>query len=140
MRKTTTTLLATLVFCLLAPASSFACKCAQPPAPKEALKQAAAVFTGKVTKIERDPKYGKIIHLTVSKQWKGVDKQTVTVKTGLGGGDYGYGFQKDKIYLVYCHGKKELSTNICTRTKPLAKAKKDLEELGPPKEPGKPSS
>jgi hypothetical protein len=137
MRLTSITIAAVLALAFVAPGTALACKCAQPPAPKESLKQATAVFAGTVTKIERAPKHGRLIHFAVSKTWKGVGKPTVTVTTGFGGGDCGYGFKKGVKYIVYCYGKKQLSTNICTRTRPLAKAQQDLKELGPGKEPGK---
>jgi len=137
MRRTLIMLFALLAFTLFNPTAALACKCAAPPAPKKALEQAKAVFAGKVTKIEKAPEYGRLIHFAVSKTWKGVDKKTVTVKTGMGGGDCGYGFTKGKAYLVYCYGKKELSTNVCTRTRSLDRAQEDLKEIGPGKEPGK---
>ena len=84
----------------------------------------------------------KIVTITVSRTWKGTKGKTVKVRTAISGASCGYGFQKGKSYLVYCYktpkAAKEagiLKTNICTRTKLLAKAKGDLTEIGEGKTP-----
>ena len=119
-----------------------ACSCAAPPPPKQALEQAHAVFVARVTKIERGGRFGKTVTMEVSTTWKGIKEKTVTVFTGLGGGDCGYAFQVDKSYLVYAYQSKDrdgklgpLSTNICTRTRAVESAKGDIDALGPAKMP-----
>lgn len=78
----------------------------------------------------------------MSSNWKGIKDKMVTVETGLGGGDCGYGFQEGESYLIYAYrtngedGKPgPLRTNICTRTRPLSKAKGDIKALGDSKMP-----
>lgn len=117
-----------------------ACKCAPPPPPKVAFKSAAAVFAGKVVDIKIDQvKSIKRVTIEVSTSWKGEIGKRVVVLTAVHGATCGYGFQKDKAYLVYCYAtpreKKKgvpqiLRTNICTRTKPMTNAAGDLKEIG----------
>lgn len=119
---------------------ALACSCMMPPPPPKALEQAAAVFSGKVTKIEGDVTKQRTITIAVDQAWKGVETETVTLTTGPGGGMCGFGFQDGESYLVYAYrsGEKKdgpLSTSICTRTKTLANAKEDLDALGEGKEP-----
>jgi len=121
-----------------------ACSCAPPPPPKEALGKASAVFSGKVVRMEK-PKprqgagpirptqaFGKVkVVIQVSRVWKGDLGKEVTLTTNASSAACGYGFRPDEVYLIYCHGEKHaLSTNLCTRTKPLADAGEDLTELG----------
>jgi len=52
----------------------------------------------------------------------------VEIVTGLGGGDCGYAFQSGVDYFVYARkdGRGRLTTNICSRTRPLDQAEEDL--------------
>jgi hypothetical protein len=57
-----------------------------------------------------------------------LDQKTVEVRTGLGGGDCGVSFRVAETYLVYA-GRLEdggLSTNTCSRTAALEKAKDEI--------------
>jgi hypothetical protein len=124
-----------LVAVLIATSYAVACSCMMPPPPPKALEQAAAVFSGKVTKIDANQGHRKTITLSVDRTWKGIDTETVTLTTGSGGGDCGYGFKDGEAYLVYAYrgGDEEngpLGTSICSRTRPIADAKEDLEALG----------
>jgi len=110
----------------------FSCSCVVPPPPKTALRQATAVFSGKVlsVKLKNDQ---QLVKFEVDRIWKGVSDNTVLITTGLGSGDCGYNFSKGEKYLVYAYGEKggnSFSTSICTRTTTLANAQKDLAELG----------
>lgn len=117
---------------------AMACKCAPPPAPKIALKQAAAVFAGKVVEIEVDQaKYMKTVTFKVSRLWKGEGGEIVKVTTALHGATCGYGFKKGGEYMVYCYANKAkngkpvvLRTNLCTRTRPMANAADDIKAIG----------
>jgi len=117
-----------------------ACTCAPPPPPKKALKKSAAVFSGTVTSIKQVGSHN-LVTLQIKRTWKGTKGKTVTVKTHTSSAACGYQFRKGTAYLVYCFQPpknkktKQLQTNICTRTKPLARAKEDLKELGPGKKP-----
>jgi len=111
--------------------SALACKCAPPLQPKKALKEATAVFSGKVVKIEIDKKTRmNRVSVEVEHVWKGIEKKKVVVQTFGSGITCGYGFKVGESYLIYCFRSDQLSTNICTRTKPLDKAGDDIKELG----------
>lgn len=134
------------VVLLISLESAFACSCARPESPVKSLEQATAVFAGKVVKIKRErtehrPQSKKTptnmfsrveVHFEVEQIWKGLEKKTAVVYTTAHSAACGYHFQKDEIYIVYAHvnGKDQLHTTICSRTKPLADAEEDLEELG----------
>lgn len=55
------------------------------------------------------------VQIDVSKSYRGNQQARVKLKTGLGGGDCGFGFQIDKEYLVYA----SKDENWCTRNKHL---------------------
>jgi len=111
--------------------TAFACSCVPPPEPKKALEGSVAVFSGKVTKVEIDEKkFRKEVTIEVQTVWKGAEKKTLVVGTASQGSLCGYSFKKGESYLLYCYGKKSLSTNICSRTKLLSKAGDDIKELG----------
>jgi hypothetical protein len=123
-----------LIVVAICPEVSSACKCAQPPPPKEAMKGAHAVFAGKVIAIKIDG-FQKHVRFKVEKIWKGEMGNEVIVTTPVRGASCGYGFtqQGDGKYLVYCYLNKKTKaymTNICTRTKTLAKAAYDMKALG----------
>lgn len=119
---------------IVSTAAADACDCAPPPPPKKALEQAAAVFTGKVVGIDADEKGSfNVVTFYVENAWKGVDRKTITISTAKNGAACGYGFKKDGTYLVYCHPAKPgggLWTGLCSRTRPLADAAADFEEIG----------
>ena len=109
-----------------------ACDCFLLPPPKEALKEAAAVFMGKVKSIERAD-HGWTVTFEVEKSYKGVKTKKLEVQTPVDQGACGYGFTKGEVYVVYCYGggkDKALRTGLCTRTRPASKAKDDLDVLG----------
>jgi hypothetical protein len=125
---------AALVVGLIA-GSAYACSCIAPGPPKESLEKAHAVFSGKVTKIEKVGDFQIAVTLDVEAAWKGIDKNEVVLYTANDGAACGYGFEKEKTYLIYAYQtkrgeEKQLETNICTRTRLLAEAKEDLKELG----------
>ncbi|MFQ5731150.1 MAG: hypothetical protein ACE5KM_04245 [Planctomycetaceae bacterium] len=120
---------------------TWSCSCIAPPPPKTALAKSAAVFLAKVVDIERGKRQYEVT-FEISRTWKGTRGKNVTVHTALSGAACGYGFKKGKSYLVYCYQAKKdgkpigpMRTNICTRTKPLERAKADLKELGEGKKP-----
>lgn len=116
-----------------------ACRCRPPPPPKESLKQAGAVFAGKVVDIKYDDGKSRMtVTIEVAATWKGDVGKTVEVQTATSSAACGYNFQKGNSYLVYClkspdkkDGKQPpLRTNICTRTRPMSQANDDLKDLG----------
>ena len=125
------------------PHTAHACTCAAGIAPEEAYENAEAVFVGRVVDIDDsrefvsawDDRPHRRVDLLVTERWKGARQNLVTVATGMGDGDCGYGFEREKEYLVYAGGGAsygtDLSTGICNRTMPLADAGAALDALGP---------
>lgn len=61
--------------------------------------------------------YGKKVHFSVSRSWKGVARTTGMLSTGFGGGDCGYGFVQGSSYVVYAYQTDSgFATGICSRT------------------------
>lgn len=132
---------AVALFLFFAAPSVFACSCSSLMT-EESLKTqvdaarggAKAVFTGVVISSVRDDG-GRTVKFKLLKSWKGRLSKEVTLKTGAGGGDCGYPFAAGKTYLVYASlsrrygSKQSLSTNICMRTKPIARAGAEIAVL-----------
>ena len=125
---------------LAAPVVAHACSCAPPPAPKVALEQAAAVFVGRVKSVERlgspeEFNSSNTFQFAVSKKWKGVAGDSVSVESNGNSAACGINFDSDRDYLIYAFktdGSDQLRTNLCTRTKRAADAAADFAELGEP--------
>ena len=132
------------------PNTAFACTCVADISQEESFAQAKAVFVGRVLSIEKhnsivrqllrtlpwfenNPTY-RTITFHVTKRWKGVDANLVTVATGFGGGDCGFLFAEGERYLVYANDGdfygEELATNICMRTEVERYAEGDIAALG----------
>jgi hypothetical protein len=119
-----------------------ACSCAGPGAPCESFGSADAVFVGTAVsaKDNERPKQAdrtdfdwapRAFKFSVEQAYLGVAGTEVEVSTGYGGGDCGYQFKLGQRYLVYAYRyKDQLTTTICTRTKPFASANEDLAFLG----------
>lgn len=137
-----------LILLGLATSACYACSCMGSPVgnpPCQAVWQYQAVFTGVVTAID-DP--GIPVHqpgttppsfesypsqrvfLQVTRALTGLPAETkeIMIKTGLGGGDCGYRFERGVEYIVYAYGqpKDGLGTGICSPTRPVADAGEDL--------------
>src|SRR6185503_3009234 len=118
------------------------CSCVPERPTCEAFGSSRAVFVGKVVgaKEQREEKnedgtattyqVGEI-YFSVEQSFLGVKSARIVIHSGTGGADCGYWFLKGKRYLVYAYGDSmdSLGTNICTRTKPLETAEKDLDFL-----------
>ena len=145
---------------LLASRPALACTCRATPAPQDAVIRANAVFVGRVLSraalhpvgiglmgpgaersgLTREPQadtawgFAQLrVTLLVSRAWKGLAQDTITVFTGSGGGDCGYPFYVDGVYLVYASRlpqHSDLYAGICDRTRVLADAAGDLAALG----------
>ena len=155
--------LAFTLLALLAPRPAVACTCRATPAPPEALARASAVFVGRVLSVsalhavgagimapgggiartlaperQADTARGRAhlrVMFVVSRAWKGVAQDTISVVTGSGGGDCGYRFYVDGIYLVYAFRLPQSSglyVGVCSRTSAPAEAGRDLAALGAP--------
>lgn len=109
---------------------AYACSCVRPPAPNQALANAAVVFSGRVTNIERVK--GRLnVTFRVDKHWKGTPGQSLTVQTSATTATCGYPFKVGQTYLVYADRRQGgLQTNQCSRTTLLSQAAEDLSVLG----------
>lgn len=140
-------------------AQVWACSCVGPGSPCNAAGQSTAVFTGTVLSItspsERPPTKeiagqilsnrsahrsgvhlplpARIVRVQVDQVLSGVaaGQTEIEILTGLGGGDCGSTFHIGKDFIVYAYAGSDgrLSTNMCSRTRPLEEAAEDLEYL-----------
>jgi hypothetical protein len=128
----------------LLPQSTFACSCpGMPYPPEQAFSTSEEIFSGKVISITKDENVNEVqlmfshykILFQVLNSWKGGNKDTVTVATGISEDACGISFQEGENYIVYAYGDTqygaELATGLCQRTKPLASAQDDLAFLNP---------
>jgi hypothetical protein len=126
-------LLATLAVCAigLSPKSADACSCAGPGLPCDAAWRADAVFVGHIVSIESSSMGGRLVQLAVVEAFRGFQLSQVTLVTGYGQADCGYPFRMGESYVVYAHRSPtgQLSTSICSRTRPVANAADDLTYL-----------
>ncbi len=128
---------------------SLACSCVGARG-KKALDDAAATFSGKVTKVAYldanqarvEPRI--IVTFEVYRSWKGQPAKTMLLHTFYNKWSCeGYGFKEGKEYLVFAYlnprliaekfaaAKDSLGVNICGATGLLADAKVQLRDLGP---------
>jgi hypothetical protein len=129
--------LAALVLIWLAETTS-ACSCGREQPPCEAFSGASAVFVGKVLDAAQQKEVKNqdgtktvydvgAIRFEITESFAGAIGSRVVIHSGTGGGDCGYWFKRGETYLVYAYGNSdELSTNICTRTRPIPKADEDF--------------
>lgn len=117
------------------PTCVFACTCRRPGPPQEALTNATAVFSGRVTAIRAPADRGGPdpveVTFAVTQGWKGADQPTVVVDTPGSSASCGVDFVEGEAYLVYASASEgRLQTNLCNRTTQLAMAGEDLAVLG----------
>jgi hypothetical protein len=121
-------------FAILTDQPAIACDCAWPKSPREELQRADAVFSGEVSRINREEDK---IEFRVEKIWKGPLAKRISIQYELS--DCTYLFGVGKKYLVYAHdykNRKEIfETSKCDRTTEIDKASVDLKELGEGEEP-----
>jgi hypothetical protein len=110
---------------------AYACSCIAPPPPLEARDEAQSVFSGTVSAIGPEAN-GFLVTFDVEQLWKGPDGPQLTVSTPSSSASCGVEFVEGEQYLVYGGFADDgrLSTNLCTRTAPLASAGDDLAALG----------
>ena len=144
MRRLIVTAFAALALWLAAARPALGCMCAPSPGaltPEEAraalvkdFNEAFAVFTGEVVEIDIF-----IVKFRVDKLWKGSLGDEVVMPTGAIKGEGGmysvsscdYTFKRGESYLVFAYGDsaEKMQARACTRTKPLARAGAEVEEL-----------
>ena len=124
----------------LLPDCAYACSCAMPPGTQKeraerALSSSEAVFSGRVTAIEKEVATRRhpgtaTATLRVSQLWKGPERATLEVSTASQESACGFPFEEEREYLVYAYGKLDLKVDLCSETKPLSIAEADLATLG----------
>ncbi|MCB9601319.1 MAG: hypothetical protein H6720_13380 [Sandaracinus sp.] len=152
-----------LAFALLFPTLALACSCMR-SSPTEAAARSTAVFEGRVlevTPVQRgdevtleggclDPACNEslsetthqvttssfAIRFAVTRQWKGVQSESVVVHTARDSAACGFPFEVGQDYLVYASAEHDgsLSTGLCDRTALVADASEDLAALPGPGE------
>ena len=150
MRRLIVTTFAVLALWLAAADSALGCVCFLSPkalTPEEAraalvkdFNETFAIFTGEVVEIDTFK-----VKFKVGKVWKGGLGDEVVMPTGAIKGDDGtysvsscdYTFKRGESYLIFAYGDsaEKMQARACTRTKPLARAGAEVEELdtvGPP--------
>ena len=115
------------------PGQSYACSCAYPGLPSEALERSAAVFAGRVVSTDNSlvnqRSFSAItVEFDVSTVWKGPVKKTMRIATPGINNSCHFPFQVDAEYLVYSLN--GLDANWCSPVRPLAEAADDLAVLG----------
>ena len=118
----------------------YACYCAPPGTPSEALAQSHSVFRGVVTSISTVERGDGIwgsddpvdVEISVSEVWKGSTSRTRTLKTVRSEVSCGFEFEIGAEYIVYAY--ENSSVSLCSRTHSVAMGfhddYNDLEELG----------
>ncbi len=126
-----------VLVCLMAAEPAWACSC-RSSTPQEAAAWADVVFAGRVVETMRDAEDINEGHLfatiDVDNVWKGRVGQQVVVRTAPNSAQCGAYFEQGKHYLVYAIVNDDgvLSTNSCSRTKPLERAEEDIFALEVP--------
>ena len=129
-----------LPVCLVRIESAYPCTCGGESDPCGSFRGATAIFIGRVINVRDTTDTvlmgsvrwgGKWVTFQILKAFKGSDTAYISLATGNGGGDCGYEFKQDEIYLVYAFQDKlgHLVTSICTRTRRTIDAAIDLEFL-----------
>lgn len=126
---------AVLVALFAVPSTSFACKCAPPPDPAEALAQSTAVFEAQVTQVNTTADELEVT-MRVTRAWKGVDTETIRVRTRKDSAACGVEFAMSQVWLVYANQTTEPGSAIglqvlrCGRSRLANEAADDFAALG----------
>lgn len=114
----------------IAPPPAYSCSCAPSPDPLQALAEATAVFSGRVTDISQHR--GRLtVTFDVDQQWKGETVPSVVITTSASTAMCGFTFELNETYLVYAsESQSRLQTGQCSRTTRLNRASADLSQLG----------
>lgn len=131
---------------IVLPAIASACSCVTSGPPCQAAWKTSAVFAGTVVGLTRDTMQpdsrgaaqangflGTHALFEVAEGFIGMEGrgQRIEIRTGMGGGDCGYPFERGERYAVYANETKDglLVATICSRTAPEARAQSDLAYL-----------
>jgi MYXO-CTERM domain-containing protein len=123
------------IILMATPSRSLACKCAPPPEVADALREASAVFEGRVSKVEAA---GDDVEVTLDavQAWKGVSSEQVRIRTRSSSAACGVDFTPGESYLVYANdtaadgADPALWALRCGRTRLATQASEDYVQLG----------
>ena len=135
-----------LLLVLALPVTGWACSCMASGPPCDAAWKTSAVFAGTVVDLTRKVMQpdsrgivqgngflGTHVMFDVAEAFIGMDGRgkRVEIRTGMGGGDCGFPFERGERYVVYAHQDKDglLIATICSRTAPFDRAQADLAYL-----------
>ncbi|MXY79350.1 MAG: hypothetical protein F4Y94_06615 [Chloroflexi bacterium] len=143
MRVASIALLVGVLWVLGNTGEAYACSCAEPGSPVEALETSAAVFVGRVVSIEGafdpdeapySPEDRTTVEFEVGAVWNGVVHERMYVTTRPDGASCGFAFVEGEEYVVYAHDSAEVDGGYgvyrCSRTALLSQAEADIDALG----------
>ena len=120
---------------VMSPSRSFACSCAAPGTPAEALAESALVFRGTVTSIGPSDDDRRLrVRFEVATVWKGSEAETVALATPSDTAACGYPFEEQVEYVVYSYDGANVA--LCSRTAPVEFAGEDLAAFETDVQPG----
>lgn len=120
---------------VVTPASTYACSCAPPGTPVEALAESELVFRGTVTSIGPADEPGVLrVDFDVATVWKGQRTETISLTTQQDTAACGYPFEERVEYVVYSWNGVDVAR--CSRTAPVEFAGEDLAALATDLQPG----
>lgn len=110
---------------VMSPTSGYACSCAPPGTPTEALAESELVFRGTVTSIGSSDEAGLLtVNFDVETVWKGPDVSIISLTTRQDTAACGYPFAERVEYVVYSWNGVDVAR--CGRTAPVEFAGEDL--------------
>jgi len=110
---------------VVTPASTYACSCAPPGTPEEAMAESELVFLGTVTSIGPSDEVGLLeVDFDVATVWKGPQAETISLTTQQDTAACGYPFEERVEYVVYSWNGVDVAR--CSRTAPVEHAGEDL--------------
>ena len=116
---------------VVTPASTYACSCAPPGAPLEALAESELAFRGTVTSIGPAAEPGVLrVDFDVATVWKGQRTETMSLTTQQDTAACGYPFEERVEYVVYSWNGVDVAR--CSRTAPVEFADEDLDAFAAP--------
>ena len=143
LRVVSIALLVSVLWLLGSTGQAYACSCAEPGSPVEALETSAAVFAGRVVSVEGafdpdeapySPEDRTTVEFEVGAVWKGVVHERMYVTTRPDGASCGFAFVEGEEYVVYAHDSAEVDGGYgvyrCSRTALLSQAQADIDALG----------
>ena len=109
----------------MSPTSTYACSCAPPGTPEEALTESELVFRGTVTSIGPSDEPGVLrVDFDVSTVWKGSEAEAISLTTQQDTAACGYPFVERVEYVVYSWNGVDVAR--CSRTTAVDEAGEDL--------------